>query len=141
MKSIGYQDIKIKHQIAPLIDVVFLLLIYFMVTSTLIKKEGDISFSLPVPGPGPSWPVEAFIQIANDGDVILEGMHFDSSDRELQALVSHMEMLRQMADAQQSDFIVTLAPSDDTLHRRIIDVMDACRHAKVRHLAFAQDHT
>ena len=34
-------------QIAPLIDVVFLLLIYFMVTATLRKSEADIGISLP----------------------------------------------------------------------------------------------
>ena len=33
--------------IAPLIDAVFLLLIYFMVTSSLEKQEADISFELP----------------------------------------------------------------------------------------------
>ena len=37
----------VELQIAPLIDVVFLLLIYFMVTASLIKKEGDIFFVLP----------------------------------------------------------------------------------------------
>ena len=35
---------KAELQIAPLIDVVFLLLIYFMVTASLIKKEADLSF-------------------------------------------------------------------------------------------------
>ena len=38
---------KFEIQIAPLIDVVFLLLIYFMVTTTLIKKEADIEAILP----------------------------------------------------------------------------------------------
>ena len=41
------EEVKLELQIAPLIDVVFLLLIYFMVTASLIKKEGDISFLLP----------------------------------------------------------------------------------------------
>ena len=34
---------KAELQIAPLIDVVFLLLIYFMVTASLIKKEAEIA--------------------------------------------------------------------------------------------------
>ena len=33
------EEDKFEIQIAPLIDVVFLLLIYFMVTTTLIKKR------------------------------------------------------------------------------------------------------
>ena len=40
------EEDKFEIQIAPLIDVVFLLLIYFMVTTTLIK-EADIGFILP----------------------------------------------------------------------------------------------
>ncbi len=141
MQAIGYQEIRIRHQVAPLIDVVFLLLIYFMVTAAIIKREGDISFSIPVPGPAVDFPVEAYIQIADNGGVTLEGMHFAASDREMRALVDQLAALRQLADAQQTDFIVTLAPSDQTLHRRVIDVMDACRDAKVRHFAFAQKNT
>ena len=34
-------------QIAPLIDVVFLLLIYFMVSARLKRPEADISLALP----------------------------------------------------------------------------------------------
>ena len=48
MKLSGCQELRLRHQIAPLIDVVFLLLIYFMVTATIIKPEGDIAFSLPL---------------------------------------------------------------------------------------------
>ena len=38
---------KVELQIAPLIDVVFLLLIYFMVTSSLKKSEADLGITLP----------------------------------------------------------------------------------------------
>ena len=38
---------KVGLQIAPLIDVVFLLLIYFMVSSSLKRSEADLGLSLP----------------------------------------------------------------------------------------------
>ena len=38
---------KVGVPIAPMIDVVFLLLIYFMVSSTLERQEADLSFQLP----------------------------------------------------------------------------------------------
>lgn len=141
MKSSGYQEVSIRHQMAPLIDIVFLLLIYFMVTAAIIRPEGDIPFALPVPGPGLDWPVEAYIQIAEDGMVTLEGMQFSKTDHALRALVDQLAVLQQMADAQQSDFIVTLAPDGDALHGRVVDVMDACRDAKVRLLGFAREQT
>ena len=56
-------------QIAPLIDVVFLLLIYFMVTASLIKKEGDISFILPAaaaPDTKIDMPVEVYFDEVTD---------------------------------------------------------------------------
>ncbi len=143
MKPARYQEVNIRHQIAPLIDVVFLLLIYFMVSATIMNKEGGLAFVLPLPNgpPLPDVPIHAYIQIDNDGMVMLEGMRFDSDDRNLKKLVSHVAMLREIADAQQSEFVVTLAPEADAQHGRVVDVMDACRNARVRHLAFASSRT
>ena len=42
------EDAKLELQISPLIDVVFLLLIYFIVTAQIVKIEGDIPFMLLV---------------------------------------------------------------------------------------------
>ena len=47
-------DTKGGLQIAPLIDVVFLLLIYFMVTSSLKKSEGDLGITLRHRQTGPT---------------------------------------------------------------------------------------
>ena len=44
-------DAKLELQISPLIDVVFLLLIYFIVTAQIVRKEGDIPFMLPADVP------------------------------------------------------------------------------------------
>ena len=141
MRMINGQDIKMKNQVAPLIDVVFLLLIYFMVTAQIVKKEGDISFKLPVSGVSIDSPVEAYIQIAEDGTVFLDGLRFMNEDHGLPELVEHMADLKRMADAQQSVFFVTLAPEDAAKHQRIIEVMAACKHARVRHLMFDQRKT
>ncbi|MEC8614705.1 MAG: biopolymer transporter ExbD, partial [Verrucomicrobiota bacterium] len=60
--------------IAPLIDAVFLLLIYFMVTSSLEKQEADISFELPgtVEQEEPvELPDEQIIEIRPDGQIVV----------------------------------------------------------------------
>jgi biopolymer transport protein ExbD len=141
MKLSGCQELRLRHQIAPLIDVVFLLLIYFMVTATIIKPEGDIAFSLPLSERVPmDVPIEAFIQITDTGAVILEGMQFGEHDRDLSALKDHVANLQRLAEMQRSRFFVTLAPDDDALHGRVVDVMSICRDAKVKHLAFADSN-
>lgn len=127
-------------QIAPLIDVVFLLLIYFMVTASLIKKEGDISFVLPATVSQPQkleMPVEVLLEIDRAGTVILEGMRFSDEDRELNDLVLQIIGLKDIAESQQVPLYVNLLPDSDALHRRIIDVMDACAAAKVDNLTFS----
>lgn len=135
------EDVKLELQIAPLIDVVFLLLIYFMVTAALIKKEGDISFILPAnvaTNEIVDLPVEVLIEIGVDGTVQVEGMRFSREDRSLQSLVSQLRGLQAIAESQQSPFFVNILPNQDSLHARIIDVMDACAAAGVKSLSFSK---
>jgi len=135
------EDAKLELQIAPLIDVVFLLLIYFMVTAALIKKEGDISFILPAniaTNDIVDIPVEVLIEITSDGSVQVEGMRFSRDDRSLRELVSQLRGLQAIAQAQQSPFFVNILPNQDSLHFRIIDVMDACAAAGVKSLSFSK---
>ncbi|MCF7817150.1 MAG: biopolymer transporter ExbD [Kiritimatiellales bacterium] len=136
-----YEDVKLELQIAPLIDVVFLLLIYFMVTAALVKKEGDISFMLPANIAQEEMvdiPVEVLIEITSDGTVEVEGMRFSRDDRSLDGLVLQIRGLRAIAASQRSPFFVNILPNQDALHRRIIDVMDACAAAGVESLSFSK---
>jgi len=130
---------KAELQITPLIDVVFLLLIYFMVTSSLVKKEADLSFLLPakVDTTDPiSLPIEALIEISDIGDVSMEGMRY-GLDGSLNDLVTQLLTLKEAASSSGSELIVNILPADNTLHGRIINVMDACAAAKVKNLSFS----
>lgn len=140
-KTRGTGDARVELQIAPLIDVVFLLLIYFMVTASLIKKEGDISFVLPAVVSQPQkldMPVEVLLEIDSAGTVVLEGMRFPGEDRNLDDLVLQIIGLKDIAASQQVPLYVNLLPQPGTKHRRIIDVMDACAAAKVDNLTFSR---
>jgi len=135
------EETKLELQIAPLIDVVFLLLIYFMVTAALIKKEGDISFMLPANVAVSDMvdiPVEVLIEITADGAVQVEGMRFSAADQNLSDLVSQLRGLQEIAKSQNSPFFVNILPNQDSLHYRIIDVMDACAAAGVKSLSFSK---
>ena len=136
-----YEDAKLELQIAPLIDVVFLLLIYFMVTASLIKKEADIGFMLPADIAVEDMqeiPVEVLIEIAADGSVMIEGMRFSFDDYELKDLVTQVAGSKEIANSHNSPFFVNVLPDKDALHRRIIDVMDACAAAGVDSLTFSK---
>lgn len=140
-KKTDAEDGKVELQVAPLIDVVFLLLIYFMVTASLIKKEADIAFILPANVPQDEMtdvPVEVIIEIDSSGTVILEGMQFSAADAMLSDMVGHLRVLKQVAASQRSPFFVNLLPHRDATHNRVVDVMDACAAADVKSLTFSK---
>lgn len=131
---------KVELQIAPLIDVVFLLLIYFMVTASLVKKEADISFMLPAKvdqSESIDMPIEVSIEIIPGGDVVVEGMIFNHDDRELNTLILRLIEFREAADSSGSELIVNIMPDNESLHGRIIDVMSACAAANVKNTSFS----
>ena len=131
---------KAELQIAPLIDVVFLLLIYFMVTASLIKKEADLSFMLPAKVDVPDsldLPIEVLIEVSELGDIVINGMIFGKDEQNLDELIGQLMSLKEAADASKSELIVNIMPADKALHGRIIKVMDACAAARVKNMSFS----
>jgi biopolymer transport protein ExbD len=131
---------KAELQITPLIDVVFLLLIYFMVTASLIQKEADLSFMLPVQQQSSEpiqLPIEVLIEVNELGDIMIEGMIFGQNETNLDDLISQLITLKEAADSSASELIVNIMPSDKALHGRIIKVMDACAAANVKNMSFS----
>lgn len=131
---------QVKLDITPLIDVVFLLLIYFMVTASLIQKEADLSFMLPAlaePSEPITLPIEVLIEVSELGDIIIEGMVFGRDETNLDDLISQLITLKEAADSSASELIVNILPNDKALHGRIIKVMDACAAAKVKNMSFS----
>ena len=131
---------KAELQMAPLIDVVFLLLIYFMVTASLIKKEADLSFMLPakVDVSKPiDLPIEVLIEVSELGEIIINGMIFGENDKNLDDLIGQLLTIKEAADSSKSELIVSILPDDKAVHGRIVNVMDACHAAKVKNMSFS----
>lgn len=127
--------------IAPMIDVVFLLLMYYLVTSTLDKQEADISFQLPgvVEQSEPlDMPDEQVIEIGDDGQVVVNEFAYDSpSSPRLLELTGMLSRFKEASDANKVEALVTIAPGDNTTHQMIIKVMDACSIAGIKGVNFA----
>lgn len=127
--------------IAPMIDVVFLLLLYYLVTSTLEKQEADISFQLPgvVEQSDPlEMPDEQIVEIDDEGQVVVNEYAYDSPDASrFLELTAMLTRFKQASDANKVDALVTLAPSDGTSHQVIVRVMDACSKAGIKGINFS----
>jgi biopolymer transport protein ExbD len=127
--------------IAPMIDVVFLMLIYFIVTSTLEKQEADISFQLPgvaEQSESLDLPDEQIIEINSEGQVTVNEYAYDSPGvSKLVELTAMLTRFKQASEANKIEAIVTIAPDDAVRHQIVVRVMDACSTAGIDAVNFA----
>lgn len=134
---------QIELQIAPMIDVCFLLLFFYIVTSKPIKPEGDLSMTLPGTVSQEEVldiPDEQRIEIKANGQVVLNDLPVDGpADRDMPSLLLTLKRYRESCEANKSQALVTLAPEDEAVHQRIADVMSACAKADIHGVTFTQD--
>jgi len=131
-----------RFDLTPMIDVVFLMLIYFMVTSALIKQEADLKLKLPIPEQSVEQsdqiPSEQFISVLPDGTILLNGAPVDyPTSREMPQLSRALARLQESAIAGGVDMFVTIDAHDLSPHQRSIDVLNACAKAKVKFVTFS----
>ena len=119
-------------QIAPMLDVLFVLLLFFIVCAGAQKHEASITTQLPGSGAADvKIPIRISIDI--DGQVTCQGAPFDSTTGDnLPQLIARLQTVVQSNPAQP----VIITPSPSTKHQRVIDVLNACAAAKVKNLAF-----
>jgi len=132
---------QIELQIAPMIDVCFLLLFFYILTSKPVKPEADVSMTLPgtvAQEESLDIPDEQRVTIQDNGQVVLNDLPLDTPDgRELPALLATLKRFKESADANKSEALVTIDVSDQALHQRIVDVLNTCAQAGIQGVTFA----
>ena len=127
--------------ISSLIDMVFLLLIYFMVTASLVKSEGDLGIKLPgvvQQAVSVDMPDEQIIEVRETGRVFLNGREFGSVDsQEFPNLAYTLERYRLASQAAKNEALITIWAEDNAKHQRVIDVMNACAAAGIENVTFS----
>ena len=120
-------------QIAPMLDILFVLLLFFMVSAGAQKHEATLTTQLPGQG-GPAGNVPMEIGIDEDGTVSIAGTAIGTppGDHQLGPLVERLRGLM-AANAQQP---VVITPTRSAKHQRVVDVLNACAAANVKNLAF-----
>jgi biopolymer transport protein ExbD len=114
--------------LTPLTDCVFLLLIFFMVSTTFITTKG-ISVDLPT-GDGESRPSkDVNIVVDRGGSVQVNGEN--TTDEELAAKISQEMEVNNTRNA-------VLEADRGVLHEQIVRIMDAARGEGIETIAFAK---
>ena len=141
MKLKHKDNVKAEVDMTPMIDCVFLLLVFFMVSTTFNKQEADISFALPgtaEQSDAVEIPDEQIIQITEAGNVFLNDLEYDKpTDPDMPELVKTLTLFRQTAEANQVPAMITIAPEDNVKQQRVVDVLNACTAAKIANVTFA----
>lgn len=134
---------QIELQIAPMIDVCFLLLFFYILTSKPIKPEADMSMTLPgtvSQEESIDMPDEQRIVIQTTGQVIINELPVDSpQSTELPALLGTLKRFKEAADSNKSQALITVDAEDGCRHQRIVDVLNVCAQAGISGVTFADD--
>jgi len=118
--------------ITPLIDIVFLLLIFFMVSTTFDRKS-EIDVTLPQATTDSPKKQDDIIEIIVSAD----GMFYVNGKRVVNKQVATLKQaLLKVANGRADPPIIISADAKAT-HQAVVSVMDAARQLGFVHLAFA----
>ena len=141
MKLKPPEDEEPELSISPLIDMTFLLLIYFICTCTLIKSEADLGIRLPGMVAQPTsvdMPDEQIIEVRKNGQVFLNDREYDNAaSQDLPELRQVLRNYKASSEASGNLALVTILADGDTEHQRVVDVMNACAAAKIKDVSFS----
>lgn len=136
--SVGSEEGDVGFQIAPMVDVVFVLMLFFMASAGMQVVEKELNINLPSGATsqkeGPP-PTPIMIDIAADGQVTMNNTAYGTpADKTLMSLREWLKgAINQFGDKDP----VIVRPAPDTRHERIIDVLNAAGSAGVKNLTFS----
>jgi len=128
----------IGFQIAPKVDVVFVLLLFFMASagSQVIQKE--LSINLPSQGDPTKrtdGPTPIVIDVHADGRIEMNNQFYDTpTNKDLPQLRAWLkETIERFGDENP----VVVRPDPQALHERVMDVLNAAAASGIKNLTFS----
>lgn len=127
--------------ISSLIDVCFLLLIYFLVTSTILPREQDLPMTLPglgIPGDG---IVKVLIGVKGDGSIVMnagddeEVLDSDNANHEIPRTKERLKIINDLVRASGSELFVEIVSDEGVGHQRFIDVLNCLKGEGISKIA------
>jgi biopolymer transport protein ExbD len=117
--------------LAPLIDIVFLLLVFFLMATTFMDEEKDLSLSLPRSSAGEGGErrlQRVLVNVRADGTLVVNKRTMDRK-----------ELFRALVEAREANpqIPVILRGDRAASHGQIVGVLSVCQRARVRNVAVA----
>ena len=132
------EDGDVGFQIAPMVDVVFVLLLFFMASAGSQVIEKELNISLPSGRASTDQPaalsIPIIIDILPDGRVQMNNRVYDTpASKDLPELRAWLKDT--IAKFDNKDPVI-LRPDPETKHERIMDVLNAASACGVKKLSF-----
>jgi len=119
-------------QLAPMIDVLFLLLIFFVITWNFARQETEIEISVPAADEGQVSQNrdvgEIVINVRKTGEVVVESVVLTE-----QQLVTRLKLLASV----HKDQAVILRGDEKAEYEKVINVLNICQKAGIWNVSFA----
>ncbi len=117
--------------LAPMIDVVFLLLIFFIATMQFSQSERELNVSVPVAEEGADARQtvgEIIVNVKEDGEVVV--------DNAVMTQAQLFEKLQRIAAVHKNQAI-RIRGDGQVEYQKIVEVIDVCQKAGIPNISFA----
>jgi len=125
------EPVTVAFQIAPMVDILLVLLCFFVVTWSMARKENELDVRVPAASAASeSNPVvnQTVLNVKSDGSIVW--------DRKPIGREALLEKLKSLA-ALYPDYAIILRGDVKTDYENIVKVLDTCRMAGIWNVAFA----
>ena len=126
-----FQEEQVGFQITPMLDVVFLLLIFFISTSIFYELEHEIGITVPQASEvkaSDRTAHEIIINIREDGQIVVNRQRYDLDGLE--------RLLRRISEVFSGQAVIIRGDRATQLGRAI-EVLNVCAKAKIWNVSFA----
>lgn len=125
------QEEEVAIPMAPLIDIVFLCMVFFISISLFARLESELSITIPHAQEAQEsrrTPGEIIINVDRQGDIIV--------NQRLMTLESLSKMLKQLSRIYQGEAIIIRGDTEAT-HGRMMEILNSCAASDIWNVSFA----
>ncbi len=118
-------------QIAPMVDILLVLLCFFIMTWSMARKENELDVRVPSANSANESNAvvnQTILNVKADGTVVINKKVLTSAEL--------LEKLKNLAELYP-DYAIILRGDIKTEYQRIVSVLDICRDAGIWNVAFA----
>jgi len=126
-----YKPDPVGFQVVPMIDILFLLLCFFLASQVYSQWEQEIDITLPTAKTGnipARLPGEIIINVLKDGTTIINKQVLDRE---------HLGALLRRVVGQFPGQPVLIRADSKTSYEHVINVLDVCRSVEIWNISFA----